>query len=230
MELIPVIDLKGGVVVRARMGERHSYRPIETPLSPTCAAADVVRGLLRLHPFATFYVADLDAIQGEGDNLPALVDLASQFGLTLWVDNGAADLAAARRCLDAGLCVVVGSETQRDAALVAALAMDTRVALSLDFRGGTFEGPEDLLDHPALWPRRVIVMTLDRVGSGRGPDCGRLAAVKAAAGDTRSIYAAGGVRDADDLAQLAVMGMAGALVASCLHDGRVTAGDIAALA
>ena len=230
MELIPVIDLKGGMVVRARMGARDSYRPIETPLSPTCAAADVVRGLLRLHAFETFYVADLDAIQGEGDNLPALVHLASEFDVRLWVDNGAADPAAAGRCLDAGLCLVVGSETQRDAALVATLATDARVALSLDFRGGTFEGPKDLLDHPALWPRRVIVMTLDRVGSGRGPDFRRLAAIKAAAGDARSTYAAGGVRDADDLERLAAMGMAGALVASCLHDGRVAAGDIAAFA
>ena len=35
MEIIPVVDLKGGVVVRARMGQREEYRPIETPLSPT---------------------------------------------------------------------------------------------------------------------------------------------------------------------------------------------------
>jgi phosphoribosylformimino-5-aminoimidazole carboxamide ribotide isomerase len=229
MELIPVIDLKGGVVVRARMGERRSYRPIETPLSPTCTAIDVVRGLRTLHPFETFYVADLDAIEGVGDNLSDLVHLASQFELTLWVDNGAADLAGARRCLDAGLCPVVGSETQRDPSLVASLATDARVALSLDFRDGTFAGPQHLLECPALWPQRVIVMTLDRVGSGRGPDTQRLAAIRDAAGGGRSVYAAGGVRDAGDLAQLADMGVAGVLVASALHDGRVTASDIAAL-
>lgn len=230
MELIPVIDLKGGVVVRARMGERRSYRPIETPLSPTSAAPDVVRGLLTLHPFRTFYVADLDAIEGVGDNLPVLVGLASQFGLTLWVDNGAADMAGARRCLDAGLCPVVGSESQRAPSLVASLAKDARVALSLDFRDGTFLGPPHLLDRAALWPRRVIVMTLDRVGSSRGPDIERLAAIRDAAGEGRSIYAAGGVRHAADLMRLAATGIAGALVASCLHDGRVTAPDIAALA
>ena len=33
MEIIPVLDLKGGVVVRARMGERHLYAPIVTPLA-----------------------------------------------------------------------------------------------------------------------------------------------------------------------------------------------------
>lgn len=230
MELIPVLDLKGGVVVRARMGERQTYRPIETPLSSTCAAADVMGGLLTLHAFETFYIADLDAIEGRGDNMGALKRLASQFGVTLWVDNGAADVPAARAALDAGLCLVIGSETQHDAALVAELGLDARVALSLDFRGDTFQGPRALLADPTLWPPRVIAMTLDRIGSGRGPDTVRLAAIKSAAGDSRKVYAAGGVRHAGDLAELAATGIAGALVASCLHDGRVTAKDIAALA
>jgi phosphoribosylformimino-5-aminoimidazole carboxamide ribotide isomerase len=64
VEIIPVVDLKGGVVVRARMGRREEYRPIETPLAPTSDPVDVARGLLSVHPFATLYVADLDAIAG----------------------------------------------------------------------------------------------------------------------------------------------------------------------
>jgi hypothetical protein len=64
MEIIPVIDLKGGLVVRARMGQRDQYRPIETPLSPTSHPADVVQGLMSVFPFRTLYVADLDAIEG----------------------------------------------------------------------------------------------------------------------------------------------------------------------
>ena len=70
--------------------------------------------------------------------------------------------------------------------------------LSLDFRGDAFQGPQEILAEPALWPRRVIVMTLARVGSGAGPDLARLAAIRSIAGG-REIYAAGGVRDAADL-------------------------------
>ncbi len=62
MQAIPVIDLMGGEVVRARMGDRASYRPLESPLSPTSDAVDVVRGVLGVFPFSTLYVADLDAI------------------------------------------------------------------------------------------------------------------------------------------------------------------------
>jgi phosphoribosylformimino-5-aminoimidazole carboxamide ribotide isomerase len=38
----------------------------------------------------------------------------------------------------------------------------------------------------------------------------------------------GGVRDADDLAALRQSGVAGVLVASALHDGRLTGHDLAA--
>ena len=137
MEIIPVIDLKGGAVVRARMGRRDQYRPIATPLSPTSDPVDVARGLLALHPFATLYIADLDAIAGAGDNRAALTRLKAEFPrLTLWVDNGIADRGRAEDWLARGWGqLVLGSETQADAALVRHFAGDARVTLSLDFRG-----------------------------------------------------------------------------------------------
>ena len=46
--------------------------PLELPLSPTSDPVAVVRGLLAVYPFPTLYVADLDAIQSNGDNFPAL--------------------------------------------------------------------------------------------------------------------------------------------------------------
>jgi HisA/HisF family protein len=229
MHVIPVLDLQGGAVVRARMGQRDQYRPIETPLSPTSGPVDVARGLVAVHPFATIYVADLDAITGRGDNDAALAQLRAAFPhVTLWVDNGIADLGRAAAWLAAGLGhLVIGSETQADAVLVQRLAGDARVALSLDFRGDGFQGPATLRD-PACWPKRVIVMTLARVGSGAGPDLARLAEISAIAGG-RSVYAAGGVRDAQDLVALKRHGIAGALVATSLHDGRLTAANLAAL-
>ena len=79
MEIIPVIDLRGGQVVRARMGARDQYRPIETPLSPTSDPLDVTRGLLSVFPFRTLYVADLDAIEGTGNSAAVLARLMRRF-------------------------------------------------------------------------------------------------------------------------------------------------------
>jgi HisA/HisF family protein len=229
MEVIPVLDLMGGSVVRARMGERAHYRPIATPLSPGSDPLGVARGLVRIGAFERLYVADLDAIAGGGDHRAVLRRLRSELDLELWVDGGIADLAAARDWLAAGLgLLVLGSETQTDAALVRRLCGDPRVVLSLDFRGDDFLGPPGLLAEPDAWPDRVIVMTLTRVGSGAGPDLARIAAIRAVAG-RRKLYAAGGIRHAADLADLARAGVAGALVASCLHDGAVTGQQIAAL-
>jgi phosphoribosylformimino-5-aminoimidazole carboxamide ribotide isomerase len=230
MEVIPVLDLKEGVVVHARMGRRDQYRPIETPLASTSNPVDVARGVLAIHPFETFYIADLDAIENAGNNDAALTRLKTELpNLVFWVDNGVADLARANSWLDVGLGnLVLGSESQRDGALVRRLSGDNRVILSLDYRGDAFLGPVALLSDAADWPRKIIAMTLARVGSANGPDLNRLAAIKAAAPD-KLIYAAGGVRDPADLAALRRAGIEGALVASSLHNGKLTGAQLARL-
>jgi phosphoribosylformimino-5-aminoimidazole carboxamide ribotide isomerase len=230
LQAIPVIDLMGGQVVRARMGDRAAYRPLESPLSPTSEAVDVVCGLLSVYPFRTLYVADLDAIQRNGDNSPALSRIRAEFpNLRIWIDNGAADAAALEALIGADLGIpVVGSESQRDSALIAQRRDLSEIVLSLDFRGDAFQGPAEILAEPSLWPRRVIVMTLARVGSGAGPDLERLAAIRSIAGG-REIYAAGGVRDPADLKALKAAGAAGALIASALHEQRIVAADLKAI-
>ena len=230
MLAIPVVDLMRGQVVRARMGDRASYRPIDSPLSPTSDPVDVVRGLLTVYPFQTLYVADLDAIQRSGDNLDGLRRIRARFpALTMWVDVGAAAPDAVDALIRADLgAPVIGSESQRDVALIARHEGSRRVVLSLDFRRDAFQGPKEILTEPRLWPRRVIVMTLARVGSREGPDLARFAAIRSIA-DGRELYAAGGVRDAADLAELKAAGAAGALVATALHEGRLASTDLDAI-
>ena len=229
MHAIPVIDLMGGEVVHARMGDRASYRPLESPLSPTSEAVAVVRGLLAVYPFPTLYVADLDAIQMNGDNFPALRRIRSEFpALQMWVDNGAADPAALEALIGADLGTpVIGSESQRDSQLIALHRGSRRIVLSLDFRGDAFQGPPEILAEPALWPRRIIAMTLARVGGGAGPDFARFVAIRSIAGG-REIYAAGGVRDAADLSALKAAGASGALIATALHERRIVGADLEA--
>ena len=162
MEIIPVIDLKRGQVVRARLGRREEYRPIETPLSATSDPIDVARGLLSLFPFATLYIADLDAIESAGSNDEAIALIRAALpDLSLWVDNGMDQAGAARRWLAAGWgSLVIGSESQKDPQLLGALADESRVVLSLDFRGDAFQGAPSILTNPHLWPECVIAMTL----------------------------------------------------------------------
>ncbi|MEP9347978.1 HisA/HisF-related TIM barrel protein [Xanthobacter sp. KR7-225] len=222
MHLIPVLDLKGGQVVRAVRGERHAYQPWHSPLAGSAEPLQVVARLLELAPFSTLYLADLDAITGGRPHDKEIRALRAQFpDLALWVDAGETtpDRLAARGRAGLGT-PVVGTESLDGIAAARAALAAPGVILSLDQDAAGPRGPQAVHGAPDLWPERVIVMTLARVGSGAGPDCAALAAAMARR-RSGAFYAAGGVRDASDLDRLAQMGVAGALVASALHDGRI---------
>ena len=230
MDIVPVIDLMGGQVVRARAGERQLYRPLRSILAASSAPVEVVEGLLALHPLRHLYIADLDAIARAGEHHGLIRDLHARFpAIELWVDAGFRDACDAASFLDAGLgTLVLGTESQSEPGLFERLRADPRVVLSLDFKGEAALDPADIMARPELWPKRLIVMTLAAVGGSGGPDRRRLAEIIHLAPGCQ-VYAAGGVRGADDLKALDGMGCAGALVASALHDGRLGRDDLAAV-
>lgn len=227
MEIVPVLDLKHGLVVRARFGDRAAYAPIVTPLARSAEPLDVAAGLLALHPFRRLYLADLDGIEGRQRNDATVARLADAFpALELWVDNGLAEEAACRAWSAAHRArLVLGTESQTDPGLVRRIP---GAILSLDFRGADYQGIAALRADAALWPQDVIVMTLARVGSGAGPDRVRLAEMRSRSASVR-LWAAGGLRDVDDLLALSDLAVSGALVATALHDGRIGAADLARL-
>jgi phosphoribosylformimino-5-aminoimidazole carboxamide ribotide isomerase len=144
--------------------------------------------------------------------------------MEFWIDGGFSGAEDAAAVAGRGHVPVLGSESLAGAeglALAIGRLGPARVVLSLDWRGGRFLGPREVLDVPGLWPDRVILMTLDRVGIDRGPDLAALERLVSCAGH-RGVFAAGGVRDAADLEALRAIGVAGALVASALHNGRLT--------
>ncbi len=224
MHIIPVIDIKDGRVVRAHLGDRANYRPIETPLSPTAEIGDVARGLASLYPFPLIYVADLDAIEGRHRPLHLVSKLQDALApSTIWLDAGFSAREEVEQALSfKGIVPVIGSESQRDLALL----KTPGIVLSLDFRGEVFLGPEAILADAQSWPSHIIVMTLGNIGANAGPDFSWLADIKWRAGN-RSVIAGGGVRDANDLHQLATMGIEGALVATSLHNGALASQAIA---
>lgn len=278
MQVIPVIDVRGGVAVAASRGDRARYRPLETPLAASPDPVAVALGLKSLFPFPTLYVADLDGIEGRGVDAATQTRLAEAWpGQEIWIDDGTAGsddsivgipplLSSPTRGeersgsplaqqvpspLWGGLgwgesgdpliksqqigpmikSHVLGSEslTSLEAYEQARRTAGPSAPLSLDFRGDVFIGPPELLEDASLWPSRVIVMTLARVGSAEGPDLARLGDIVQRAAK-REIYAAGGVRDANDLRALRGIGVYGALIATALHTGNITARDLEALA
>lgn len=230
MNIIPVIDLLHGQVVRAVRGDRRSYQPI---VSALCSSSDplVVAQVLRRHCASPqLYVADLDALQGGVSQIATLRDLLeADPHLELWLDAGFSDAPAAALVLAAlaphgGRVVpVFGSESLRSAAALAECFSAERGAnavLSLDRRDGQRLDVAGCWDAPSRWPQRVIVMTLERVGADAGPDLETLREVRRKA-PAATLIGAGGIRHPADLASAAAAGADAWLVASALHDLRL---------
>ena len=224
-DIVPVLDLKAGQVVHARAGERDRYLPIRSTLAAGSEPQAILDGLLAVAPFRCVYIADLDAIEGRGDHRGLIAGLPARYrGIDFWVDAGFGSADPAAEIAGLGATPVLGSESWRDrdrlAAAIARLGRQ-RCVLSLDYRGDGFVGPPGLDAQAAVWPDRVIAMTLGRVGTGAGPDLTRLDAVSRIA-PTRRVFAAGGVRGDQDIRALAERRLAGVLVATALHDGRLS--------
>lgn len=228
MQLIPVIDLMHGQAVRAVRGDRASYRPVVSRLCEGSDPVTVARALCAHCGSARLYVADLDALTGGQPQVAVLQQLLQSLpGVELWVDAGFADADAAQRLRER-----IGADAGRVVAIFASEALASREALarccadraasvlSLDRRDGRRLDAAGCWESPSLWPERVIVMTLERVGADAGPDLDTLREVQARSPATK-LVGAGGIRHEADLAAAAAAGAQAWLVASALHDGRL---------
>jgi phosphoribosylformimino-5-aminoimidazole carboxamide ribotide isomerase len=231
IRIVPVLDLKGGVVVHARRGRRADYEPLRSPLVGGSEPVAVARALCAASRTTTLYVADLDALAGAAVDGVTLLGLAAV--ADLWVDAGAVTPARATVMAHAGVARnVVGTESLgRDALVWGVLPAAPPPVLSIDLREGRLVSPRPELAGrepaaaaslaQALGVGELLVIDLARVGSGSGPPL-RAVAQLAAALPGVAIYAGGGVRDDDDLGALEAAGASGALVATALHEGRIT--------
>ncbi len=215
MKIIPVLDLKDGVVVHAQFGLRDHYQPINTALCPSSDIYQVIQAFLTLYPFDTFYIADLNAITLQGNHDDLMTEVLATFPqLTFWIDKGyQQDSTLPNNCIP-----VLGSECYTDESIAEFEAFNKQFILSLDYSKTEALGAKGLFLKPELWPESVIIMTLNRVGSGQGPDLVKLASFCQQYPD-KNFIAAGGIRDMNDLLALKKLGVKHALVASALHSG-----------
>ena len=79
MKIIPVIDLKDGVVVHAQQGMREQYQPINTHLCQSSDIYQVIEAFLGVYDFDTIYIADLNAITHQGDHDRLITEVLTSF-------------------------------------------------------------------------------------------------------------------------------------------------------
>jgi len=222
VEIIPVIDILGGKVVHACGGERSQYPLLQSVLTSHCEPLSVIIDLLAWQPFATIYIADLDAILDRQHNTALYKRLAEHFSqVTFLLDAGIHSKNSWQHFLAyPNIKPVIGSETLTDIGWLAGRDIQQKSILSLDFQYGQFLGEQQLLQQPDLWPKTIIAMNIDHIGAQSGPDFRLLSRLQRTVVNSQ-IIAAGGVRSEQDLMDLASRGIERVLVASALHDGRI---------
>ncbi|HKA06556.1 MAG TPA: HisA/HisF-related TIM barrel protein [Gemmataceae bacterium] len=226
VRIIPVLDVMNGVVVRGVGGRRSEYRPIVSKLTSSTDPVDVARALVNTFRPRELYLADLDAIGG-AEPAYEMYRSIRRLNVDLWVDAGVRDASAARRLADADCEVVAGLETVPDPETLREILIAVgaeRVVFSLDLRDGIplrrWLDPIYTVD--ALGIARVIVLDLARVGGGAGTGTETLCREIATAFPHVEVIAGGGIRGPEDLKSLKAYGAKAVLVASALHNGRIS--------
>ncbi|MEJ2598086.1 MAG: HisA/HisF-related TIM barrel protein [Anaerolineales bacterium] len=235
MRLIPVLDLKNGLAVHAVRGERQAYQPVHSVFVHGGDPGEVVASFREKFGFTELYVADLDAVLGEGNQHELIHKLARNSGMELIVDAGAADIQGVRQVMELGAQrVIIGAETLTDweagKKILDTFSQD-KLVFSLDMRSGKILSvyeplaamqPLEALDrlYQAGW-KEIILLDLARVGAEAGIDRDLLEAARRAFPEL-TILVGGGLRDVNDLVELRAIGIDGALIATMIHRGMLT--------
>ena len=234
-QLLPAIDLLGGMVVRLAEGAFDSqtvYTADPTEFARSFAAA----GTRWIH------VVDLDgARDGARRQTAAVARVVEAAGesVACEVAGGLRDEAAVAAVLDAGAArAVVGTAALRDPAFVEQLVARfgaERVAIALDVRDGLAVGQgwvpgasgvpveealTTLADRGAC---TFIVTAIERDGLLSGPNLGLLSRmVRLSRG---AIIASAGVSSLSDIVAVRAIGCAGAIIGRALYEERLDLGE-----
>ena len=237
MKVIPVIDILNGIVVHAVKGQRREYKPIQSILTKAVEPLAVAKTFKNLG-FNDLYIADLDAIIDCSTNFEVLKQIVQETGLHLMIDAGITNLERAQKLVDAGVFkIVIGTETLQNKNFIAEAVKafgGEGVIVSLDLNGEKvlvkmgFSGclnPLCLIrEFKEMGISSVIVLDLARVGSGEGVNIDFLKRVQSEV--EMDIYVGGGVRGINDIVELDCLGVSGVLVASALHNGKMTVAEL----
>ncbi len=230
MRLLFVMDLLNGMVVHAERGERAKYQPIHlfSSIVHTSVPSQVME---EVRP-AAVYIADLNRLMGTGSNMEILRELRDRYrGVWIALDCGVRSLVDIEDATGIADSIILGTETASLALIREAAerwSASASIAVSIDLfnkkvqtsdRRMRIEPLDLIMELNSHQIQDVIILELDRVGTGRGVDFDFLA--RSVERSEHDILCGGGVRSCEDLYKMEDIGVKGALLATAVHNGTI---------
>lgn len=230
MQIIPAIDIRGGLCVRLDQGDYARETVFDDdPVAVARGWQDAGATLL--------HVVDLDgARQGAPQNEDVIGRVLGAVSARVQVGGGVRDVEAIQRYLEAGADrVALGTAAVKDqTTLVNAVSLfRERILVGVDARDGMVatEGWLETSEMRALdliqqlsefGVRRIFYTDISRDGMQSGPNFPAInEVVEHAAGlpSPMAVIASGGVSSIDHLRRLAAIGVEGAIIGKALYTG-----------
>lgn len=222
--IIPVLDIKDGIAVSGKSGNRDEYKPLKTVFNHSSDPLEISKALKKLGA-SEIYIADLDAIEGRDSNRD-LVRTINQI-LPVMLDCGAYDLDSVDEALQVSEKVIVATETLQaleDLEEIFSNVNRDRLILSIDVLNNKIHTKHLKLDFNILRqivenlkPSQIIILDISSVGCEGGMNWHLLDYF---AGLESSIIFGGGVT-AEDISKLDGEGVDNVLVGTALHQGKI---------
>lgn len=222
-------------VVHAQRGFRDRYEPIVSNLTNSSNPIILAKALLKKTRSKILYIADLDAIQGGSIQTKIISKIANFFCDTnIWLDAGFKSSLDFTNLIQnssfsanktKNILPVFSSESLLSIeSAMQAIALFPESILSLDKKNNRFLGESNIAKHAELWPSKVILMNLDKVGSAEGPDLEWIMKVKLV-NSKAALFGAGGLRDKKDTFKALSAGASGWLCSSTIHLNLIDYGE-----
>ena len=229
MQIIPVIDLYKGLVVHAVSGDRNNYKAINSKICSSADPFDVVESYLNLFNFKSIYIADLDALEQQGNNSEVVKSICNTFSnVEIWLDCG---ISIEKYLLQEpydNLRLILSSESiDTSSTFITILDQYSEhcFILSLDYKANELLGTDDLFNIKKYWPKDVVVLNLNNVGVNQGfkyPSQLKQHNLI----NNFNVYCGGGIRNADDINKLSSIGFSGVLISTALHSQTISGEEI----
>ena len=231
MEIIPAIDISGGKCVRLFKGQKGTEKVYyENPLD----ALDfwIEQGAQRIH------FVDLDGAWGSDKNKKILKDMilkAKDSSLKIQIGGGIRTYKAAIELIDIGAeRVIIGTLAIKQPNVIKQLAEKIgaeHIIVALDYKEGkisTHGWTQQTNKDPFIYGKKIaelgagyiLFSSVEADGAFTGPDLPNIE--KMVTSVDIPVYAAGGVRNKDDITNLEKIGTYGVIVGKAFYEEKLS--------